>query len=200
MKNKSDRARAALEELFEGLAELAGELDEPKPEDLPDLLDIVTATLPRRITLKARAKIRWRDRKGMRKRKKALEARGFRVIGRYRIPQLKGCRLLAMMNEGQAAYAVVYEHRPVGQWIDLVRRFRNGSQVTYTNAPTTLPIDRPKDRKVRLPGADLSVLYDRLVEEPVGNPRPVSAKRFAKGFLKSWKDEMDWLARGGARG
>src|SRR5262249_46147320 len=134
----------------------------------------------------------------------ALRASGFADCGRYRVREVAGALLEALVHEGERTLAVLTHHPRAGTWLTLGCRYVGEGglrRVSYTNATSPLigVLDVPPDAvNVKMAGASAAELFARLrAERPAGTLEPVTPDTFAAAYERAYAEEMDWRLRKG---
>jgi ankyrin repeat protein len=172
--DRADRLKAA-----------AKVLDDPTPEAVAAL------DMPLEVELRPVTSIRWKGATA----KAALQAfdkAGFARGGAFVVDGM-GLRLQSLVAKSDRLYAVVYESKAAGVWVDVLAPYEDGS-LTVSNAPAGGEVSqRPEHPKVFLPGASPTELLERIQVELAGRtPAPVSVQAFPEYFEQSYREEMRW--------
>src|SRR5262249_51231591 len=133
-----------------------------------------------------------------------LRPLGFTGSARYRVREMSGVVLEALVHEGERVYAVLSRHPRAGSWLTLGCRYAGEGglrRIGYTNATSPLigVLEVPRDAiHVKAPGLPAEKLFARLIaERPAGELEPVSQDSFAAVYERAYAEEMDWRVRKG---
>ncbi|HYG78106.1 MAG TPA: hypothetical protein VEK08_24085 [Planctomycetota bacterium] len=173
---------------------------------LADSLGSMSASMtPRRIKLSQIDQTQWEDKAAVEKFARELTSLGFNKISDFEIDPMPMVKMSAFTHAAQAVYGVIYEVKPVGVWIDLVSRVREGDKlhrISYTNSsnPQIGLMDMPPDC-ISVKRSDLGTcdLFNLLISQrPKGEVEATPAEKFTECFESAWAYERDWRnARGG---
>jgi hypothetical protein len=166
-----------------------------------NLASVAVLTQPQEVHLVPASRAKWANAKTRDAEARRLEKEGFERIGLFRIKEVEGARLLAMLHRESNVYGAVCE---LGKtlWVDLVRHYKDGSRVTVSNAKTfpAAQFSSKQIRKVRLPDAAVAKMVEAMAKErpPKGGVEPVTAGEFVERFERAYREEME--ERRGRRG
>jgi hypothetical protein len=155
---------------------------------------------PSRIRLLPRAKLDWADEEGAREQAEQLLALGFRDAGLFEIEAKEGYRIWGFVRPEGSIRAVVQELPEVGESVEVVTRYQDGSMLTFSNVAQGVPVSRPPGLDVEyLPGLDAKDLVGRMLEERADRAVvSVDVEGFAAEYEEVWAHLMDWRnLRGG---
>jgi hypothetical protein len=129
----------------------------------------------------------------------ALEEAGFQRIGDFWSEDLAGVWMRALTHSQHCLDAVIYDYDQHGVWFDLVSRYKDGRNLTYTTAPPSGLAHPPFLSIENHPGAEPQELLEHcLTTRPAGDLEPTPASEFPTRFETAHAREMDWRAeRGG---
>jgi hypothetical protein len=119
-----------------------------------------------------------------------------RAYGIEEMPQVKLC---TFFRTDPAIACALYQHDAVGNWVDLVVKYEDGTDITVTNAPTGEDVDtRPNSTKVFLKGAGLTELCRELegrLERKA--TRDIHDANFKEIFEEAYREDMEWRNKRG---
>lgn len=129
----------------------------------------------------------------------ALEEAGFQRSGDFQSDDLPGIVLRALTHPEHRVDAVIYDYALAGVWFDLVCRYADGRNLTFTSAAPTGLASPPFLTIEHHPGAEPQELLEHcLTTRPKGDLAPTPAGEFPSRFEAAHAREMDWRAdRGG---
>ena len=124
----------------------------------------------------------------------ALEARGFKQIGTFAVPQFPDLRMVALLHAKQHVYAAVSEMMGAA-WVDVVQYYTDGTSLNATNAKSApeAQAEAPGQRKHRQPRWDAAKLADWTLRQPPpagAAVERVTAKEFPQRFERDYEREM----------
>lgn len=141
--------------------------------------------------------ILWKDQDKWREDYSALEERGFRHAGNYRIPEI-GVEVQFLANEEQRALSCIYNHPVVGVFMDVVTRYEDGKSVTYANRNATGLDQHPMYENRFLGEVSAAELVERaLSERPDWAKKPIREADLVPDFCRVWKEYKEWRTNRG---
>lgn len=155
---------------------------------------------PTEITLQPLGSVVWSKPSEVTRAETQLSSLGFTDAGEYRVDEIAGLKLHAMVKTSENAYAVVYDFPNVGSWVDLVLKYEDGTGLTVANSPHGGTMDpQPGHEKIHDKDADAVGLYEQFKAARKNKPTlEATAGTFKAMFEKAYRDEMAWRAgRGG---
>jgi hypothetical protein len=157
----------------------------------------VASTPPPRIQLFPATAI-GKHAKDLIERKRDLDACGMKRIGTYRVDPLN-VMLTAFANDAESICTVVYHHRVVGCFVDVVAKNDAGHSFTASNAPQGGTLDqREGHAKVFDKTLTIPEMFELAKERrPAGTPDMWNKDNFAQKFEQAYAEEMDWRAKRG---
>ncbi len=155
-----------------------------------------SSATPLRIHLQECESCQWVNQTKVDEGRLEFQKQGLVEIGSFKVPEMPGLNLVALMLGGSGIVAIVYEKPGVSVWFDLVQYCEDGSSLTVSNAPKGSELrHRPRHDKVRSFGASASDLY-KLFEEKrsglIAKNLDSSKNEFVRLFEKAYADELDW--------
>ena len=132
-------------------------------------------------------------------RKRDLDACGMKLIGTYRVDPLN-VMCTAFVNDAESICTVVYHHRVVGCFVDVVAKNEAGHSFTASNAPQGGTLDqREGHAKVYDKTLTIPEMFELAKERRPEGPRDNWTKEnFSQKFEQAYAEEMDWrMKRGG---
>jgi len=133
----------------------------------------------------------WKDADKSRQIAAALAARGFEDAGVYTVTEMPGIVVQLLAHPGERFYAVVYEHAQVGNWIDIVSRFVDGTSVTFTTSPATALNPRPGHPSINTRGLAPDAVFDKaLAMRPRRPLDDVSVGMAVSVFEQAYADQI----------
>ncbi len=155
------------------------------------------ARIPDEVHLAPTRMILWKDEDKWREDYNALEDRGFRHAGNYRVQEL-GVDVQFLINPEERALACIYNHPVVGVFMDVVTRYEDGSSVTFANRDATGLDQHPKYQNRFLGEISAADLVERaLKERPDWAKREVREEDLVPDFCRVWKEYKQWRSSRG---
>ncbi len=142
----------------------------------------------------------WNDASALERLSRSLAGLGFQEVGSFEVEGLPGVAIRAWVHPGESVYAVVYEHRVSGVWLDFLSIYQDGTIVRYSNSRHGELLDhRPGQEDWFRPGLDPVELHKVMLAERPNRPlRKVTASTFVEDFENARNAEIDWrTSRGG---
>jgi hypothetical protein len=140
----------------------------------------------------------WRDPDAQERIAAALLERGFRDAGTYSIPELPGVAARLLAHEPDMLHAAIVEHPKAGTWLDLVCRYEDGVDATFSTLPASGLDPRPGFLRVNAPGTSPEALLVRIrAERPRRPMRPARVQNAAAEYAGAWAEEIAWRKRRG---
>jgi hypothetical protein len=122
-----------------------------------------------------------------------LERAGFEDAGIFAVDEMPGLHVRLLAHRRESLYAALYEHPQAGRWADLVARYEDGEEVTFTTSQPTGLDERPGHRSVYAPGSSTDALLARarteLPRRPLVMVRPDEAPAV---FEESYAESTAW--------
>jgi hypothetical protein len=156
------------------------------------------STPPRRIQL-FHATAAGAHAKDLLARKRDLDACGMKRLGTYRVDPLNVV-CTAFANDAESICTVVYHHKVVGCFVDVVSKNTAGRTFTATNAPQGGTLDQREGHdKVFDKTLSIPEMFELVKERrPEGPWDTWNRENFSEKFEQAYAEEMDWRAnRGG---
>lgn len=149
---------------------------------------------PEQIHLEALPQAHWVPPRAVAQRVHAFRGLGFRVIGQYRVPELRQLRLVALGHPEDYLAAVVYQHDRDGVTCDAIAYYRHGGTLTVTTSANEGLPARSGHEKIFLPRAAApQTLYETLVDKLEAEElMPVHPKNFTGTFEKAFGEYAAW--------
>lgn len=135
----------------------------------------------------------WADPESLGRLAEPLERAGFEDAGIFAVDEMPGLHVRLLAHRRESLYAALYEHPQAGTWADIVARYEDGGELTFTTSQPTGLDDRPGHRTVNAPGFSTDALLARARSEmprrPLTMVRPDEAPAV---FEESYADSMAW--------
>jgi len=157
------------------------------------------AAQPSEIHLEEEMRPTWVAEPGVQTMVKELTQLGFTRGRAYSIEEMPQVMLCSFFRTNPAIACVLYQHDAVGNWVDLVVKYDDGTDITATNAPTGEDLDtRPNSTKVFLKEAGLGELYRELEGRLEGKAtRAIDDANFKEIFEEAYREDMEWRNKRG---
>lgn len=141
---------------------------------------------------------RWQNPAAAEKLTAPLLARGFSEVGDFTIAEMPDVKIRFLMNTADSAYACVYEHPKVGNWLDLVSRYHDGTGATFSTARDRGMEHRPQNVVVHAPELSPDALYDRMLKERPKRPLvSLDASGVVQLFEDAYREQIAWRRQHG---
>jgi hypothetical protein len=135
----------------------------------------------------------WIDAIGARRLASELAKRGFEDAGTYSIPELRNMTVELMQQPVERILAVIYEHPEVGQWVELVTRYNDGSSYSVSSGRDTGLKPRPDHKIVNLPGAPPDMMHKRLISgRPEAEAEAFELHELVPAFEAVYAESVAW--------
>jgi hypothetical protein len=169
----------ARERVFRDVAKRAG-------DRVPNEIHLIPATM-----------IMWKDEDKWRAAYNALETRGFRHAGNYRVQEI-GVDVQFLINDQHCALACVYNHPAAGVFMDIVTRYEDGSSVTFANRGASGLDQHPQLQNRFLGEITPNALIDKAFSERPPSPMcPIREEDIVPDFCRVWKEYKEWRNKRG---
>lgn len=170
---------AARERVFRDVAKRAG-------NRVPNEIHLVPASM-----------IMWKDEDKWREAYNALESRGFRHAGNYRVQEI-GVDVQFLVNDQQCALACIYNHPAAGVFMDIVTRYEDGASVTFANRSASGLDQHPQLHNRFVGEVSPSELIERAFAERPKNPMlAIRDENIVPDFCRVWKEYKEWRNKRG---
>jgi hypothetical protein len=153
--------------------------------------------IPNEIHLEPATMIMWKDEEKWREAYNALEHRGFRHAGNYRVVEI-GVDVQFLIHDRECALACIYNHPVAGVFMDLVTRYQDGSCVTFANRAASGLDQHPQLKNRFLGDVPPAELIERaLTERPQQPMQEIRDQDLAPDFCRVWKEYKEWRNKRG---
>jgi hypothetical protein len=153
--------------------------------------------IPNEIHLEPATMIMWKDEEKWREAYNALEHRGFRHAGNYRVVEI-GVDVQFLIHDRECALACIYNHPVAGVFMDLVTRYQDGGCVTFANRAASGLDQHPQLQNRFLGDIPPAELIERaLTERPQKPMREIRDQDLAPDFCRVWKEYKEWRNKRG---
>src|SRR5512143_2341819 len=153
--------------------------------------------IPNEIHLEPATMIMWKDEEKWREAYNALEHRGFRHAGNYRVVEI-GVDVQFLIHDRECVLACIYNHPVAGVFMDLVTRYQDGSCVTFANRAASGLDQHPRLQNRFLGDISPAQLSERaLTERPQQPLREIRDKDLPNDFCRVWKEYKEWRNKRG---
>jgi hypothetical protein len=169
----------AREKVFRDVAKRAG-------ERVPNEIHMIPSTM-----------IMWRDQDKWCEAYNALESRGFRHAGNYRVQEIN-VDVQFLIHDAKCAMACIYNHPSAGVFMDIVTRYDDGSSVTFANRAASGLDQHPQLQNRFLGDIHPSELIEHaLADRPVKPMREIHDADLVPDFCRVWKEYKEWRNKRG---
>jgi hypothetical protein len=153
--------------------------------------------VPNEIHLEPATMILWKDEDKWRQAYNALEERGFRHAGNYRVVEI-GVDVQFLVHDRECLLACIYNHPVVGVFMDIVTRYEDGSCVTFANREASGLDQHPCLQNRFLGVIPPAELIERTLAERSQQPmREIHDADLAPDFCRVWKEYKEWRNKRG---
>ena len=153
--------------------------------------------IPNEIHLEPATMILWKDEEKWRDAYNAIEHRGFRHAGNYRVVEI-GVDVQFLIHDRECALACIYNHPVAGVFMDLVTRYQDGGCVTFANRAASGLDQHPQLQNRFLGDIPPAELIERaLTERPQQPMQEIRDQDLAPDFCRVWKEYKEWRNKRG---
>ena len=122
-----------------------------------------------------------------------LADRGFQDAGTYTVAEMPGMVVRLLAKPEEHFYAAIYEHPQVGQWMDLVTLYQDGTSATFTTSKPTGLAPRPGHPSIHAPGAGPLAIYARARAERAKQVMmPATPMNAVHDFERAYAESIAW--------
>lgn len=123
-----------------------------------------------------------------------LAGLGYEEVGFFDLDVMGGVRLQAWVHPDLGLYSIVYTSPRAGVWSDVVRKYEDGTSLTYSNSPHGGKMrQRPGRENVYFRGLGTDELHRKMLAERPDRPtRRLTAHDFAPDFERAYAEERAW--------
>lgn len=141
---------------------------------------------------------RWQNPEAVEKLEGPLRARQFSEIGDFAIGEMPQVTVRFLMNTADSVYACIYEHPKVGNWLELVSRYHDGTGATFSTTRERAMEHQPQDMVVHAPELSPDALYDRMLKERPKRPLvSLNASGLLQLFENAYREQIAWRRQRG---
>jgi hypothetical protein len=153
--------------------------------------------VPNEIHLEPATMIMWKDEDKWREAYNALESRGFRHAGNYRVPEI-GVDVQFLLSDQDRAMSCIYNHPAAGVFMDIVTRYDDGTSVTFANRAASGLDQHPQLQNRFLGEIPPAELIERALHERPQQPmRVIREEDIVPDFCRVWKEYKEWRNKRG---